>query len=86
MTSCLNYPHVSEAKRFFSISHDLEQAIGRHEASVTDCIPQQSIIAPVHCDNYLDWIECYYRDIPLLQAQVRCLAAQMLYWNEITLN
>jgi hypothetical protein len=77
MTSCLNLPLCLRGKEGFSgISHDLEQATGKNEVPIVDCIPRQSTIAPVHCDNCLDWIERYYRDIPLLQAQVKCLATQ----------
>jgi hypothetical protein len=61
---------------FAGIGHDLEQATGKHEIPIADCIPHRSAITPVHCDSCLDWIERYYRDILLLQVQVKHLAAQ----------
>jgi regulator of replication initiation timing len=33
-------------------------------------------IAPVHCENFLDWFERYYRDIPYLQVQLKHMVAQ----------
>ena len=53
----------------------MKQAIGKHNKHVDEYIPHWSSIAPVHCDTFLDWIEHYYRDIPLLQAQVKPLVA-----------
>jgi hypothetical protein len=58
---------------FVGIGHDLEQATGKNEVPIVDCIPCRSAITPVHCDNFLDWREIYYRDILLLQAQVKHL-------------
>jgi hypothetical protein len=69
-------PCLKGKEGFVGISHDLNQATGKHKIPVVDYIPHRSAIAPVHCDSFLDWIEHYYRDIPLLQDQVKCLAAQ----------
>jgi len=54
----------------------LKEATGKHKIPIAENIPHQSAIAPVHCDNCLYWIECYYRDILLLQAQVKCLISR----------
>jgi hypothetical protein len=68
-------PCLKGQEGFNGISHDLSQATGKHKIPIADFIPHRSAIAPVHCDSCLDWIERYYRDIPLLQAQVKHLAA-----------
>jgi hypothetical protein len=60
---------------FPGIGYDLEQATGKHEIPVANYIPHRSAITPVHYDNCLDWIKRYYRDIPLLQVQVKCPVA-----------
>jgi hypothetical protein len=67
-------PCLRGKEGFVRNGHDLEEATGIHEAPVTDCIPHRSKITLVHCDSFLDWIERYYRDISLLQAQFKCLA------------
>jgi hypothetical protein len=59
-------PCLRGREEFAGISHDLEHATGKNEVPMVDCIPRQSTIPPVHCDSCLDWIEHYYRDIPLL--------------------
>jgi hypothetical protein len=69
-------PCLKGQEYFVGISHDLKQATKKHEILVVEYIPHRSAITPVHCDSFLDWIELYYRDIPLLQAQVKCLAAR----------
>jgi hypothetical protein len=69
-------PCLKGKEGFAGISHDLKQATGKNEIPVVDYIPHWSSIAPVHCDSFLDWIEWYYRDIPLLQDQVKCLDAR----------
>jgi hypothetical protein len=68
-------PCLKGKEGFAGISRDLKQATGKQEKPVVEYIPHRSAIAPVHCDTCLDWIEHYYRDIPLLQAQVKHLAA-----------
>ena len=68
---------MSQGKEgFLGIGHNLEQTIGKNEAPLVDCVPRRSVITPVHCDSCLDWIEHYYTDAPLLQVQVKRLAAQ----------
>ena len=69
-------PFLKGQEGFASIIHDLKQAIGRFEALIAENIPPRPAIALVHCDSCLDWVERYYRDIPLLQVQVKHLAAQ----------
>jgi hypothetical protein len=69
-------PCLKGQEYFFGISHDLKQATKKHEIHVVEYIPHRSVITPIHCDSCLDWIERYYRYISLLQAQVKCLAAQ----------
>jgi hypothetical protein len=72
-----NLPPCLKGKESFSgIDHDLEQTIGKNEAPVVDCVPRRAAITPMHCDSCLGWIERYYRDIPLLQAQVKRLATE----------
>jgi hypothetical protein len=56
---------------FAGIIHDLKQATGRSEASIVVYTQPRPTIALVHCDNCLDWVERYYRDIPYLQAQLK---------------
>jgi hypothetical protein len=63
-------PCLKGKEGFVGISRDLKQARGKQEKPVVEYIQHRSAIAPVHCDTCLDWIERYYRDIPLLQAQV----------------
>jgi hypothetical protein len=57
------HPCLKGQESFTSMGHDLKQAIGKHEIPVAENIPHRSAIAPVHCDNCLDWIEHNYRDI-----------------------
>jgi hypothetical protein len=59
-----------------ALGHDLKQATGRAEAPIAEYTQTRPAIAPVHCDNCLDWVERYYRDIPYLQAQLKHLAAR----------
>ena len=69
-------PCLKGKEGFAVISHDLEQATSKNEVPIVDCIPRRFVITPVHCDNCLDWIELYYRNIFLLQAQVKRLATR----------
>jgi hypothetical protein len=55
---------------FVGIGHDLKKAIGKNEAPIAKYNQPWPFITPVHCDNCLDWVERYYRDIPYLQAQL----------------
>jgi len=64
---------------FLSIGQDLKKSTRKHKILVVEYIPPRPAIAPVHCDSCLDWVECYYRDIPLLQAQVKHMAS----WNSL---
>ena len=64
-----NLPPCLKGKEgFLGIGHNLEQTIGKIEAPLVDYVPRQFAITLVHCDSCLDWIECYYIDVPLLQA------------------
>jgi hypothetical protein len=69
-------PCLEVKEGFAGISHDLKQATMKQEIPVVDYIPHQFSIAPIHCDNCLDWIESYYRDLPLLEDQVKRIVAQ----------
>jgi hypothetical protein len=71
---------------FVGLIHDLKQVARKHERPIVEYIPPQPSIAPVHCDNCLDWVEHYYRDIPLLQVQVKHMLLGILYLNEKTKN
>jgi hypothetical protein len=69
-------PFLKGQEGFAGIGHDLKQATGKTEAPIAEYTQPRPAIAPVHCDNCLDWVERYYRDIPYLQAQLKHLAAQ----------
>jgi hypothetical protein len=72
-----NLPPCLKGKEVFSgIGHNLEQTTCKNEAPLVDCDPLRSSITTVHYDSCLDWIECYYTNVPLLQAPVKCLATQ----------
>jgi hypothetical protein len=68
-------PFLKGQEGFVGIGHDLKQATGRAEAPIAEYTQPRPAIAPVHCENCLDWVERYYRDIPYLQAQLKHLAA-----------
>jgi hypothetical protein len=76
MTLSLDYLLFLKGQEGFAgIIHDLKQATGRAKASIAEYAQPRPAITPVHCDNFLDWVERYYRDIPYLQAQLKHLAA-----------
>jgi len=60
-------PFMKGQEEFYGISHDLKEATKKHGIPIVEYFPPQPTIAPVHCDSCFDWVECYYRDIPLLQ-------------------
>jgi hypothetical protein len=68
-------PFLKGQEGFAGISHDLKQVTEKHEIPVVEYVPPQPAIASTLCDSCLDWVERYYRDVPLLQAQVKHLAA-----------
>jgi hypothetical protein len=70
-------PFLKGQEGFVGISHDLKQATEKHEIPVAEYIPPRPAITPMHCDSCLDWVERYYMDIPLLQAQVKNLVARI---------
>jgi hypothetical protein len=41
------------------------------DTSSLDCTLHQQIVSPVQCEVFLQWIERYYTDIPILQAQIK---------------
>jgi hypothetical protein len=63
-------------KGFAGIGHDLKQATRNTKAPIAEYTQPLPAIAPVHCDNCLDWVERYYKEIPYLQAQLKHLAAR----------
>jgi hypothetical protein len=54
----------------------LKQATEKTKAPIAKHTQPLPAIAPVHCENCLDWVERYYRDIPYLQAQLKHMAAR----------
>jgi hypothetical protein len=77
-------PFLKGQEGFVGIIHDLKQDTGKHEIPVAEYIPPRTTIAPVHSDSCLDWVECYYMDIPLLQAQVKHLVAHIYLLEQET--
>jgi len=72
-----NFPLCLKGTEGFSgIRHDLEKTTSKNEAPLVDCVPHRSTISPIHCDRFLDCIECYYTDVSLLQARIKILVAQ----------
>jgi hypothetical protein len=60
----IKYEFVSRLPLFLKIQegcvgigHDLKQAMGNTEAPIADYTQPQPAITPVHCGNYLDWVE-----------------------------
>ena len=50
-------PFLKHQNGFDGIGHDLKQATGKTEAPNAEYTQPLSIIAPVHYDNCLDWVE-----------------------------
>jgi hypothetical protein len=48
---------LKDQKGFAGIGHDLKQATGKTEAPIVEYTQPRPAIAPVHCDNCLDWVE-----------------------------
>jgi hypothetical protein len=48
---------LKDQKGFDGIGHDLKQATGKTEAPNAEYTQPLPIIAPVHYDNCLDWVE-----------------------------
>jgi len=69
-------PCLKGNEGFSSIGNDLKQTEGRIEAPLVNCAMRWSIIPPLHFDSYLDWVERYYTDVPLLQAWIKTLTTQ----------
>jgi hypothetical protein len=69
-------PFLKNQEGFAGISHDLKQATKKTKAPIAEYTQPLPVITPVHCENCLDWVERYYRDIPYLQAQLKHLAAR----------
>jgi hypothetical protein len=61
---------------FVGIGYNLKQATRRTEAPIVEYTQHRPAITSVHCDNCLDWVEHYSRDIPYLQEQLKHLAAR----------
>jgi hypothetical protein len=69
-------PFLKNQEGFAGISHDLKQAIENTKAPIAEHTQPLPAIAPVHCENCLDWVERYYKYIPYHQAQLRHMVAQ----------
>jgi hypothetical protein len=61
---------------FAGIRHDLKQVTEQTKMPSAKHTQPLPTIAPVHCENCLDWVERYYRDIPYLQAQLNHMVAR----------
>jgi hypothetical protein len=59
-------PFLKGQEGFAGIVHDLKQATGMNEAPIVEYTQHQPAMTLVHSDNCLNWVECYYRDIPYL--------------------
>jgi len=72
-----NLPLCLKGKEgFSSIDHNLEQTTSKNEAPLVNYVSRRSAITLVHCDIYLNWIEYYYTNVPLLQDRVKQLDSQ----------
>jgi hypothetical protein len=72
-----NFPPCLKGKEGFSgIRQDLKQTTDKTDAPMVDCVLHRPTTSPVHCDDCFNWVEHYYIDIPLLQAQIKTLTAQ----------
>jgi hypothetical protein len=61
-------PFLKNQEGFSGIWHNLKQIIGQTKVPSAKQTQPLPTIQPVHCENCLDWVERYYRDIPYLQA------------------
>jgi hypothetical protein len=69
-------PFLKNQEGFSGIQHDLKQITGQTKFPSAKQAQPLPTIEPVHCENCLDWVERYYRDIPYLQAQLNQMVAQ----------
>jgi hypothetical protein len=60
----------------YSIGLGQGKIIGKVDTTMFDCTLHQHIVPPIQCDVCFHWIEQYYTDIPILQAQIKTLTAQ----------
>jgi hypothetical protein len=71
------FPSCLKGKEGFSgISPDQKKIVGKIDTPLFDCALHRPAISPVQCDLCFHWIERYYIDIPILQAQIKLLTSQ----------
>ena len=58
------------------IRNDQGKIAGKVDTSMFDCTLHWPSIPHVQCDVSFNWIEQYYTDIPILQAQIKTLTSQ----------
>jgi hypothetical protein len=69
-----NIPPCLEGKDgFTSIRFCQGHVKGSIDTTRLDCTLHQHIVSLVQCEVFLHWIERYYTDIPILQAQIKTL-------------
>jgi hypothetical protein len=66
-------PCLKDKGEFTGIRLGPGNVTGSIDATSLDCTLHQQIVSPVHCEVCLHWIERYYIDIPILQAQIKTL-------------
>jgi hypothetical protein len=69
-------PFLKKHEGFSGIQHDLKQIMGQVKFPSTEQARPLPSIEPVHCENWFDWIEIYFWDVPYLQAQLNQMVAQ----------
>jgi hypothetical protein len=69
-------PFLNNQEGFSGIRHDLKQFTEQTKAPSAKQTQPLPTIEPVHCENCLDWVERYYRDIPCLQDRLNQMVAQ----------
>ena len=79
----MQYNFISELRSFLKnqegfvgISHDLKQTIEHTKAPITENTHPFPTIAPMHCENCLDWVKQYYKDIPYLREQLNHMVSR----------
>jgi hypothetical protein len=61
-------PFLKNQEGFTGICHDMKQVAEQTKMPSAKHTQPLPTIAPVHCENFLDWVERYYMNIPYLQA------------------
>jgi hypothetical protein len=72
-----NFPSCLKGKEgFYGIRHDQRKISSKVDTSMFEFALHRPAIPLVQCDVFFHWIEWYYTDIPILQAQIKTLTAQ----------